>query len=468
MIKWLILLPIISIILNQYLYISIIRITNILISIILLYISLYIYLYMDNTSMEYQYRESIDMKILRYSIGIDGISLSLIILLNIIFPILLWIVYTPHIYNKLYYIYIVLIIIFISLDILIFFIFFEVLLIPMFLLIGMEGTLYRRREASYRFLLYTYMGSLFMLLSIINIYMQNGSTNLEMNIYSINNNPLVIYFLLSFIFLFSFLVKLPMFPFHTWLPVVHVESSTIGSILLAGILLKIATYGIYRFSIPLFTYFNNFFILPILILILLSVYYISFINIRQIDLKKIIAYSSIVHMNFSLFGLLSNDINGIYGALYSNISHGIISSLLFFLIGLLYIRFHSRIIYYYNNLANIVPIFSVCLFISILHNIAIPLSSSFISELYILISSYKYNIIFSLLLFFSLFFSTIYNIWLLNRLLFNNNYYINSSLDLSLNELIIIISLLFFSFLLGISPSPLLSLFSSSILSILY
>lgn len=365
-------------------------------------------------------------------------------------------------------IYIVIIFIFISLDLLIFFVFFELILLPMFLLIGIYGSKHKRIEASYRFLLFTYLGSIFMFISLIYLYILNGSSNVELNIYSINKEVNNIYNIINILIILSLLIKLPIFPFHIWLPIVHVESPTIGSVLLASILLKLATYGIYRINITIFKAYNNYIIIPILILILLSIYYISIINIREIDLKKIIAYSSIVHMNYTLSGIISNDINGLYGALFSNISHGIVSSALFILIGILYIRYHTRILFYLNDLANYMPIYSFFFFLFILHNIGIPSSSSFISELYIFLSSYKINVLFSILLLFSLLFSTIYNISLLNRLLFNPNIYITTILDLSINEFIILFNLLIFSTLLGIFPNILLTLFSSSILLLLY
>lgn len=422
---------------------------------------------MNNNTMEYQWREEIDLKIIRIPIGIDGINLSLIMLLGVLYPIIYWIVDNNRIYNKLNISYTILLIIFLSIDIFIFFFFFELILIPFFLLIGIYGSENKRIEAAYRFILYTLIGSLLMIIGIIYIDIIYGSTNIEYIIYKynpLNTNNHYLWILFSL----SFLIKLPIFPFHIWLPVVHVESPTIGSILLAGILLKLGTYGLVRYNIPIFNYNNSYYIPILLILILLSIYYSSIININQIDLKKIIAYSSIIHMNFSLYGIFSNDINGLYGALYSNISHGIVSSALFYLIGILYIRYHSRIITYYSGLLSIMPIYSIFLLLFIFHNMALPLSSSFISEFYLLFSSYKFNIFFSILLSFSLLFSTIYNIWLVSRLIYSTPIYIHLSLDLSYNEFLSLSTLLFFSFLLGIFPSPLLSLFSPYILPILY
>lgn len=467
-----IIVPIIGLLINIYISsLRHIKTINIIISLLLLYISIYQYITFNFNSMEYQWRYSIGegIKIIRYTMGIDGINISLIILLNILFPLLFWIVEEDiNINKKLYICYIVLIFIFLSLDIIIFFIFFEVILIPMFIFIGVYGSKGKRIEASYRLLLYTYMGSLFMLISILYLYIINGSSNLEYIIYNIDSIPLKAYRNIWILITLSLLIKLPVFPFHIWLPIVHVESPTIASILLAGILLKIATYGIIRFSLPIFSYLNTYYSVFIYIIVLLSIYYAALINIRQIDLKKIIAYSSIVHMNFALFGLFSNDINGLYGSLFSNISHGIVSSALFYLVGILYIRYHNRIITYYKGLINIMPLFSIFFFFFILHNIAIPLSSSFISEIYIIISSYKVNYIFSLLLTFSLLLSTIYNIWLISRILFSMPNNINFSLDLSKNEFISLSIFLFLSFFIGIYPSSILSLFTPYLLPLLF
>lgn len=456
MIKEIIYISIILLIINYSLSLS--KSYYLINSILYLYISLFMYIIYNKNSMEYIERTNV--------LGIDGVSISLILLLNVLYPILIWI--SPNLVNvyKLNIIYIIIYILFITIDVFIFFILFELILIPMFILISLYGSPNKRLEASYRFVIYTYAGSILMLLSILYIYIFNGSTNLDYLIYNIYSNFNPIYILLSLLLIISLLIKLPIFPVHIWLPIVHVESPTIGSVLLAGVLLKIASYGIYKFTIPLFNIYISYYNILIYILIIISIYYICFINLRQIDLKKIIAYSSIIHMNFTLFGLLSNDINGLYGALYSNISHGIVSSSLFIIIGILYVRYNHRLIYYYNNLATYMPLLSIFIFLNILHNISIPFSSSFISELFILISSYNINIVLSILLLISLLFSTIYNIWFINRIIYNNNYYINNVLDISYNEYIILTILLFISTILGIFPNILLTIFSSSILMI--
>lgn len=468
MLSGILIIYIIGIILNNNI-IKNIKIINMIIFILLLYIVFWQILIMNNNSMEYQERLDYNIYINKYSIGLDGINISLILLLSIIYPIILWISNESRsLYNKLYIIYIIIIMIFIVLDLFLFYLFFELILIPMFIIIGIYGTKYKRIEASYRFILYTFSGSLLMILSIIIIGLLYGTTNLEYLIYNMQSSNKDTIILLWILFSISLLVKLPIFPFHTWLPIVHVESPTIGSILLAAILLKLSTFGFIKYNIPLFSYYNIYIAPILIILIILSIYYSSFINLRQIDLKKIIAYSSIVHMNFGLYGLFTNNLNGFYGSLFSNLSHGIVSSALFFLVGILYIRYHTRILTYYTGIINVMPIFSLFFFLFILHNIAIPFSSSFIGELYILLSSYLYNNYITFLLIFSLLLSTSYNIWMISRILLTTPTYILLAQDLTYNEYIILLSLLIISFLLGIFPSYILLLFSPYILPLLY
>jgi NADH-quinone oxidoreductase subunit M len=267
-----------------------------------------------------------------------------------------------------------------------------------------------------------------------------------------------------------------MFPFHTWLPEAHTEAPTIGSIILAAILLKLGTFGIYRYSFGLFSFnspYNisdiySYFLPLILIFSLLSIYYGSLIAIYSTDLKKIIAYSSIVHMNFSIFGFFSQDLLGLTGTTFLMFSHAFVSSSLFLLIGILYKRYHTRIIFYFKGLVLTMPLFSFFFFFFSLANISLPFTSSFIAEIFIILSSLKFNLFSTIFLSFSLIFSSSYVIYLANRILFGNISNFSSFLDLSFTEFLCLFPMFLFTILFGIYPKPLLNLFSLNLIHIFF
>ncbi len=250
-----------------------------------------------------------------------------------------------------------LLLIFSVLDLVLFYIFFESVLIPMFLIIGIWGSRERKIKASYFFFIYTLLGSLVMLLGILLILFETGTTNfLTLTSYQFSYDRQLLLWLMFFI---SFAVKLPVIPFHIWLPEAHVEAPTVGSVILAGVLLKLGVYGLVRFSFVLFPYANMYFIPFVYTISLISILYSSLTTLRQIDLKRIIAYSSVARMNFGLLGLFSNTIQGLIGGLFLSISHGFVASALFLCIGVLYDRHHTRLLKYYSGLSVIMPVFSL-------------------------------------------------------------------------------------------------------------
>lgn len=400
-----------------------------------------------------------------YELYIDNVSISFIILTTFLIPITLGIGLINIKYRlKEYLIYfflieILLINFFLVTNLLLFYIYFEAILIPMFLIILIWGSRKRKIHASYLFFFFTLVGSLFMILGILWLYLYIGELNIQILQYIIlSKEHQLILWLLFFI---AFAVKVPIYPVHGWLPEAHVEAPTGGSIILAGVLLKLGLYGMLRVLTVLFPIANIYYTPLVLTLSFISVIFISIIILQQIDLKKIIAYSSIAHMNLVVVGIFSNNIYGIEGAIYTMLSHGLISSMLFFCIGILYDRYGERNLLYYNNVAQIMPYFSFFFFIGMIANLGMPGTSSFVGEFLILLSLSFKSIFLLFIMSLSLFLTTIYCIWLYNRICFGymKNKYIIIYKDLIRFESIILtifsILILFF----GIYPNCILNLF---------
>ena len=395
---------------------------------------------------------------LNIPLGIDGISLFFLVLTNLLVFLCLLASWENITYNiKLYLILFLLlqfflIGVFCILDLLFFYIFFESVLIPMFLLIGIWGSRERKVKAAYYFFFFTLLGSVLMLLSIIYIYYQAGTTNYEILltfILTVEEQQL-----LWLAFFFSFASKVPMIPFHIWLPEAHVEASTTGSVILAGILLKLGTYGFLRYSFPLFPQ-ASFFYSPLVFLIsVIGVVYASFTAIRQSDFKRIIAYTSIAHMNLVVLGLFNFHFIALEGAVIQSISHGFVASALFLLIGVVYDRHHSRLVKYYGGLAHLMPIYTTIFLFFTLCNIGFPLSSSFVGEILILTGSFKINTTVTFFGAVSMILGGCYSLWLFNRIAYGNLkiQYITNFLDLNKREVFIFIPLIINALILGIYP----------------
>jgi proton-translocating NADH-quinone oxidoreductase chain M len=399
-----------------------------------------------------------------YNIGLDSISLIFLWLVFILIPISILITYNTITYKYKEFIFLLFLIefllfnLFITIDLFFFFLYFESILIPMFLIIGIWGSRQRKIHASYQFFFYTMFGSIFMLFSIILIYSFIQTTDIRI-LYNINfsYNRQIFLWLCFFI---VFAIKVPLFPFHIWLPEAHVEAPTVGSVLLAGILLKLGTYGMLRFLIFLFTDANYFFSPLVYTLCIFGIIYTSFTTIRQIDLKKIIAYSSVGHMSYVILGLFSNTIYGIIGSLILMIGHGLISSGLFFLIGIIYDRYKTRLLRYYGGLAQLMPIYSFFLLFLSFANLSFPGTINFIAEVLILLGAANTNIYITLLATFAIILTAIYSIWLLNRLIYgsiNLKYFYNFS-DLSKKEFFICFFFCFLILIYGLFPNLLIYL----------
>lgn len=326
---------------------------------------------------------------------------------------------------------------------------------PMFLIIGIWGSRLRKIQAAYQFFLYTFFGSMFMLFSIIYIYNTVGTTDyITLICFSF---PFDVQKILWLAFFVSFAVKIPMVPFHTWLPEAHVEAPTAGSVLLAGVLLKLGTYGLIRFSITLFPDASSYFLPLVFLLSLISVIYTSMTTLRQIDLKKIIAYSSVAHMNLVVIGLFSLHIIGMEGGLMLMLSHGLVSPALFLCVGVLYDRYKTRLVNYYGGLALLMPLFSALFLAFTMANMGFPGTSAFIGEFLILLGSFDTNSLVSFFASVSVVLSAAYSVWLFNRIMFGPvNEYLDHYSDLNKAEFTVLFFTVIIVLLVGIFPNTIL------------
>jgi proton-translocating NADH-quinone oxidoreductase chain M len=440
-------------------------------SILTFYLSLFLWIFFEKSSLFFQwlfYKYWLSFLGINFILGLDGISLFFIILTTFLIPICILAGWKNIILNVksflllFLFLEVFLLLIFSVLDLVLFYIFFESVLIPMFLIIGIWGSRERRIKASYFFFIYTLLGSLVMLLGILLILFEAGTTNfLTLASHKFSTDRQLLLWLMFFV---SFAVKLPVIPFHIWLPEAHVEAPTVGSVILAGVLLKLGIYGLVRFSFVLFPYANLYFTPLVYTISIISILYSSLTTIRQIDLKRIVAYSSVAHMNFGLLGLFSNTIQGLIGGLFMSISHGLVASALFLCIGVLYDRHHTRLIKYYSGLTLVMPIFSLVFLFFSLSNLGLPGTSSFVGELLILIGSFNQNWLVSFLGTSGIFFGSLYSIWLYNRICLGNLkiQYNSIYIDLSQREFCIFFPFIFMVLLLGMVPSFFLDYFYSA------
>lgn len=400
---------------------------------------------------------------LNVSLGIDGISLFFLLLTTMLIPICILLSWNSVKKDLKEYLIAFLLLeffligVFCLLDLLLFYIFFESVLIPMFLIVGIWGSRERKILASYYFFLYTLLGSVIMLLAILYVYYQVGTTDYEM-LLTFSFSELEQRFL-WFAFFLAFAGKVPMIPVHLWLPEAHVEAPTAGSVILAGVLLKLGTYGLIRYSIPLFPKASFFFTPLVYMIAVIGIIYTSFTAIRQSDFKRIIAYTSIAHMNLVILGIFSFNIIGLEGAIFQSLSHGFVASALFLVIGIVYDRYHTRIVKYYSGLATVMPIYITIFMFFTMANISFPGTSSFIGEFLILTGSFKCNTSVTFLGATGVILGGAYSLWLLNRIAFGNlkvQYY-EKFLDLSKREFICFLPLIIGTLLLGICPNIVLN-----------
>jgi proton-translocating NADH-quinone oxidoreductase chain M len=410
---------------------------------------------------------------LNFTLGVDGISLLFLLLNTFLIPLCILSSWNSVKFNLKEFLIAFLILdflligVFCIMDLLFFYVFFESVLIPMYLIIGIWGSRERKVLAAYYFFLYTLLGSALMLVSIAYIFWQVGSTDYELLLTFCFSKTEQLF--LWFTFFLAFASKVPMIPVHLWLPEAHVEAPTAGSVLLAGVLLKLGTYGFIRFSLPLFP-FASFYYAPLVdTLAVVGIIFTSFTAIRQTDFKRIVAYSSIAHMNLVILGIFSFNSIGIEGAILQSLSHGFVASALFLIIGVVYERYGTRLVYYYGGLATVMPLFVFIFLFFTLANIAFPGTSSFVGEFLILIGSFNTNITVTVFGATGIVISGAYSLWLFNRISYGNLkiQYISKFLDLNLRELVIFLPLILGTLWVGIYPNFFLTTMHMSVNNLL-
>ena len=440
------------------------KIVAMLASLACLVVTIMIYLSFNKSQIGFQMQEIyrlIPTLNCNFHLGVDGISLFFIMLMSILAPLCILASWNSiKIRVKEYMIAFLLlealvIGVFTSLDLLLFYLFFETMLIPMFLIIGIWGA-ENRVYAAIKFFLYTLAGSLLMLIAIIYIYINTGH---ELNI--INLYQLVPKFdsrvqnFLWIAFFVSFAVKVPMWPFHTWLPDAHVEAPTAGSMILAGVLLKMGAYGFLRFSLPMLPDASQHFADFIFILSAVAIIYASFVAFAQTNMKKLIAYSSIAHMGFVTMGIFTFNLQAIEGALFQMISHGVISAALFFAVGVLYDRMHTKDISQYGGVVSVMPKFALVLMLFLVASIGLPGTSGFIGEMLVIVGTYQVSFLYALLAATGLVFGAAYMLYLYRRVIFGEitNVHVRELKDLTSPEKLIFLPLIILVILLGIYPN---------------
>ena len=433
-------------------------------------LSLFLWYSFETSTSDFQFVEEKNWMegTINFQLGIDGISILFILLTTFITPICIFSCINSIKFKIKEFLIAILVMetlmlgVFCSLDLVIFYLFFEGGLIPMFLIIGIWGGP-KRVYSAFKFFLFTLLGSVLMLIAIISIYWITGTTDV---IKLLDTRIAQEYqYLLWLAFFSSFAVKLPMWPVHTWLPDAHVEAPTAGSVILAAILLKMAGYGFIRFSLGLFPVASDYFTPLIFTLSIVAIIYTSLIALMQDDMKKLIAYSSVAHMGFVTIGIFSLTKQGLEGSIIQMMSHGLISAALFLCVGVVYDRYHSRMISSYGGLVNIMPKYALVFMIFTLAALGLPGTSGFVGEFLILVGVFQTNIIVAVLASLGVILVAAYMLWLYQRVIFGKvvSSEIKDMKDLNKTEIYIFASIAFLTLFFGIYPEPLLNTVDISI-----
>lgn len=403
-----------------------------------------------------------------YAVGVDGISMLFVILTTFLMPFCVlasWFAVEKRIkeYMIAFLILETLMVgVFVSLDIVLFYVFFEAGLIPMFIIIGVWGGK-DRVYASYKFFLYTLLGSVLMLLAIMAMYWDAGTTSIPELLQ--HQFPAQMQTWLWLAFFASFAVKMPMWPVHTWLPDAHVQAPTAGSVILAGILLKLGGYGFIRFSLGMFPVASDYFAPFVFTLSVVAIIYTSLVAMMQEDIKKLIAYSSVAHMGYVTMGIFAANAQGVQGAIFQMLSHGIVSAALFLCVGVVYDRLHTREIDAYGGLVNNMPKYAVAFMVFTMANVGLPGTSGFVGEFLTLLGAFEANTYVALFATTGVILSAAYALWLYRRVIWGalEKEKLKALLDLSAREKLILYPLAAATIFFGVYPAPVFDATAASV-----
>ena len=444
-------------------------------SLITFAVSLGIWVKFDNAIVGFQFEEKavwIESLGLAYHLGVDGISMFFILLSTLLTVLCIaasWISITDRVKEYMISFLVLetlMIGMFSALDLVLFYVFFEGVLIPMFLIIGVWGGS-RRNYAAFKFFLYTLVGSVLMLLAILTMIFESGTADITT---LLNHDfPVSLQPWLWLAFFASFAVKVPMWPVHTWLPDAHVEAPTAGSVILAGVLLKFGGYGFLRFSLPMFPIASADFTPFIFGLSVIAIIYTSLVALAQEDMKKLIAYSSVAHMGFVTMGCFAANQQGIEGAIFQMLSHGVVSAALFLVVGIVYDRIHSREISAYGGLVHRMPFYAFIFMVFMLASVGLPGTSGFVGEFLILIGTFQVNTWVALLGATGVIIGAAYMLYLYRRVIFGEltKEDLKKILDVSPREIAVFAPLILIVFFMGIYPIPFLDVMHTSVENLL-
>ncbi len=433
-------------------------------------VSLLLWTGFDNSTAAFQFveKKAWISEGIAYHLGVDGISMLFVILTTFLMPLCIlasWRAIDTRVKEYMVAFLVLettMVGVFCALDFVVFYLFFEGGLIPMFLIIGVWGGP-RRVYATFKFFLYTLLGSVLMLLAILYMYLQVGTTDIP-TLMNAGFDPAWQRWLWLALFA-AFAVKIPMWPFHTWLPDAHVEAPTAGSVVLAAVLLKMGAYGFLRFSIPMLPDATAYFTPLVFSLSVVAIIYTSLVALMQEDMKKLIAYSSVAHMGFVTIGIFSFTVQGVEGGLIVMLSHGLVSGALFLVVGVVYDRIHSRLIERYGGLVHRMPVYAATFMIFTLANVGLPGTSGFVGEFLVLVGIFQVNTWVAMLATTGIVLSAAYALWLYRRVIFGalEKADLADILDMNKREILIFAPLLALVILFGVYPAPLLDVMHVSV-----
>lgn len=460
---------------------------GVIISVVTFAISIYAYMQFNSANGDFQLKHQfywLSRLNISYSVGADGLSMILLLLTAFLTPLTMWSSWGSIKTKIKEFTFFMLLLefgmigVFVSLDMFLFYVFWEAMLIPMYFIIGIWGG-DQRIYASIKFFIYTMAGSLLMLIAIIWLYVSAGSiinvsTSSLTDLYQVGPKiPFEVQRWLFLAFTISFAIKVPLFPFHTWLPDAHVQAPTAGSVILAGVLLKMGTYGLLRFSIPLFPQSAQYFAPAISVLAVIGIIYGALVAMVQKDMKKLVAYSSVAHLGFVVLGIFALTPESVQGAVLQMVNHGLSTGALFLLVGMVYDRTHTRMIEDYGGIAKVTPVYATVFLIITLSSIGLPGLNGFIGEFLILIGAFKSPMLnnwgFSIIAASGVIFAAVYMLWMYQRVFFGEvkNEKLSHLTDMTTKELSILGVLIVFIVWIGVYPTSFLKITEASSLKVI-